>query len=70
MMDNRDSSALMLEAESQAAGMSCAISLQAVATVPSRWGVWPCLAVEKLSQVELRKECMAYRATLQTADLY
>jgi hypothetical protein len=37
VMDNPDSSALMLGAESQAAGMSCAISLEAVATVPSRW---------------------------------
>jgi hypothetical protein len=36
MMDNPDSSALMLGAENQAAGMSCAISLEEVATV-SRW---------------------------------
>jgi hypothetical protein len=36
MMDNPGSSALMLGAESQANGMSCAISLPAVATV-SRW---------------------------------
>jgi hypothetical protein len=37
MMDNPDCSALMLGGESQADGMSCAISLQAVTTVPSRW---------------------------------
>jgi hypothetical protein len=36
MMDNPDSSALMLAAESQADGRSCAISSPAVATV-SRW---------------------------------
>jgi hypothetical protein len=36
MMDNLDSSALMLAAENQADGMSCAISLPAVAKV-SRW---------------------------------
>jgi hypothetical protein len=36
MMDNLDSSVRMLAAESQANGMSCAISLPAVATV-SRW---------------------------------
>jgi hypothetical protein len=37
MMDNPDSSALMLGAESQATGTSSAISLEAVVTVPSRW---------------------------------
>jgi hypothetical protein len=37
MMDNPDSSVLMLGAKSQADCMSCAISLQAVATVPNRW---------------------------------
>jgi hypothetical protein len=58
MMDNPDFSVLMLGAKSQADCMSCAISLQAVATVaeslvPEGGGVWRCLAVEKLSQVEL-----------------
>jgi hypothetical protein len=37
MMDNPDRSALMLGAKSQADCMSCVISLQAVARVPSRW---------------------------------
>jgi hypothetical protein len=37
MMDNPESSALMSGAKSQADGMSCAISVQVVATVPSCW---------------------------------
>ena len=61
MMDNPDCFALMLGGESQAACMSSAISLEEVVIVSSRWlqkdrGVWRCLAVEKLSQVELRAD--------------
>ena len=57
MMDNLDCFALMLGGGSQAACMSSAISSEEVVIVSSRWlqrGVWRCLAVEKLTQVELR----------------
>ena len=61
MMDTPDCFALMLEDENQAACMSSAISSEEVVIVSSRWpqkvGVfWRCLAVEKLSQVELRTD--------------
>jgi hypothetical protein len=61
MMDNLDCFALMLGGENQAACMSSAISSEEVVIVSSRWpqkvGVfWRCLAVEKLSQVELRTD--------------
>ena len=55
-----DCFALMLEAGSQADCTCCAISLEEAVTLPSRWrhrrGVWRSLAVEKLSQIELRTE--------------
>jgi hypothetical protein len=59
MMDNLDCFALMLGGESQAACMSSAISSEEVVNsveplAPEDRGVWRCLAVEKLSQVELR----------------
>jgi hypothetical protein len=60
MMDKLDCFARMLEGENQAACMFFAISSEEVVIVSNRWphqvgrGVWRCLAVEKLSQVELR----------------
>ena len=59
MMDNLDCFALMLGGESQAACTSSAISAEEVVIAsepldPVDRGVWRCLAVEKLSQVELR----------------
>jgi hypothetical protein len=59
MMNNLDCFALMLGDESQAACRSSAISSEEVVIVssplvPKDQGVWRCLAVEKLSQVELR----------------
>src|SRR4249919_2471990 len=61
MMDKLGCFALMLGGESQAAYMSSAISSEEVVIVSSRWpqkvgGGWRCLAVEKLSQVELRAD--------------
>ena len=58
MMDNPDWFALMLGGENQAACMFFAFSSAEAVIVSSRWpqkgrGVWRCLAVEKLSQVEL-----------------
>ena len=59
-MDNADCFALMLEAGSQADCTCCAISVEEGVTLPSRWrhwrGVWRSLAVERLSQIELRTE--------------
>jgi len=59
MMDNPGCFALMLGAGSQANGTSSVISLEEVSNsaeplAPDGEGVWRCLAVEKLSQVELR----------------
>jgi hypothetical protein len=59
MMDNPGCFALMLGDESQADGMFSAISSEEVVIRSSRWRpraavFWRCLAVEKLSQVELR----------------
>jgi hypothetical protein len=55
-----DCFALMLGGENQAACMSAAISSEEVVIVepraPEGRGVWRCLAVEKLSQVELRTD--------------
>ena len=61
MMDNPGWFALMLGDESQADGMFSAISSEEVVIVSIRWPqkvavFWRCLAVEKLSQVELRTE--------------
>ena len=60
MMDNLDCFALMCWGESRAGFMCSATSLEEVVIVPNRWhqkvGVWRCLAVEKLSQVELRSD--------------
>jgi hypothetical protein len=36
--------------------------------VPERMGEWRCLAVEKLSQVELRGDAWQHRATLPATD--
>jgi hypothetical protein len=54
MMDNPDGFALMWEAGSQADCRCCAISNSAEPLAPEGEGVWRCLAIEKLSHVELR----------------
>jgi len=59
MMDNLDCFARMLGGESSAASTSSAIrfggsSNSVEPLAPEDRGVWRCLAVEKLSQVELR----------------
>ena len=59
MTHNLDCFALMLEDESQADAMSSAISSEEGVTVseplaPEGGGVWHCLAVERLSHVQLR----------------
>jgi hypothetical protein len=61
MMDNLDCFALMLEGENRAGCTSSAISSGEVVIVSSKLapeglGVWRCLAVERLCQVELRTD--------------
>jgi len=72
-MDKPDCFALMLEDESQAECTFSAIKLEEVVIgaeplAPEGHGVWRCLAVEKLTQVELRSNtwCTEPRSKRQT----
>jgi hypothetical protein len=74
MMDNPESSALMSGAKSQARlhvlCYQCAGGSNSAELLAREGGVWRCLTVEKISQVEFCKGAWHTEPTLQTADLH